>query len=61
MLFSCDRYARLINLTALSSDRAARFIDCTVLFEFDKALNLKSEILGLLSTHGIVLACLALS
>ena len=61
MLFSYDRYARLINLTAQSIDRAARSIDCKVHSILIKHYNLESKIQGLLPIQGIILACLALS
>ena len=61
MLFSYNRYARLINLTAQSIDRAARSIDCTVNLILIKHCNLESKIQGLLSTQGMIFACLALS
>ena len=61
MLSSYDRHARLINLTAQSIDRAARSIGCTINLVLIKHYNLESKIQGLLSTQGIILACLALS
>ena len=61
MLSSYGRYARLINLTAQSIDRAAPSIDCMVDLIVIKHYNLESKIQILLSTQGIILACLALS
>ena len=61
MLSSYDRYARLINLTAQSIDRAARSIDSMVNLIVIKHCNLESKIQSLLSTQGIILAWLALS
>ena len=61
MLFSYDRYARLINLTAQSIDRAVRSIDCTVHLIVIKHYNFESKIQGLLPIQSIILACLALS
>ena len=61
MLFSYDRYVRLIDLTAQSIDRAARPIDRMVHLILIKHYNLESNIQGLLPIQGIILACLALS
>ena len=61
MLSSYDRYARLINLTAQSIDRAARSIDRMVNLIVIKHYNFESKIQSLLFTQGIILACLALS
>ena len=57
----CDQNARLINLRAQLIDGATRSNDCMVNLILIKHYNLESEIQGLLSTQGIVLACLVLS